>query len=87
MLYYLVARVFGAGAGLVAALALALTPVSVVASRNNTIDSLLVLTLLLGAWAASRAAETGRLRLLLLSGLVMALSRIGHRPITGRSSG
>ena len=30
VLYYLVARVFGAGAGLVAALALALTPVSLV---------------------------------------------------------
>src|SRR5437763_1763030 len=73
VLYYLVARVFGAGAGLVAALALALTPVSVVTSRNNTIDSLLVLTLLLGAWAASRAAETGRLRLLLLGALVVGL--------------
>jgi 4-amino-4-deoxy-L-arabinose transferase-like glycosyltransferase len=73
MLYSLVARVFGAGAGLVAALALALTPVSVVTSRNNTIDSLLVLTLLLGAWAVSRAAETGRLRLLLLGALVVGL--------------
>jgi 4-amino-4-deoxy-L-arabinose transferase-like glycosyltransferase len=60
VLYRLVARPFGSVAGLVAALALALTPVAVVTNRNNTIDSLLILTLLLGAWAASRAAATGR---------------------------
>src|SRR5579875_1196998 len=73
VLYALVARVFGAVAGLVAALALALTPVAVVTSRNNTIDSLLVLALLLGAWAASRATETGKLRLLLLCAVVVGL--------------
>ncbi len=64
--YYLVRRVFGVPAGLVAALALALTPISVVTDRNNTIDSLLVLALLLAAWAFIIAAETGRLRWLLL---------------------
>ncbi len=64
--YYLVRRVFGVPAGLLAALALALTPISVVTDRNNTIDSLLVLALLLAAWAFIVAAETGRLRWLLL---------------------
>jgi 4-amino-4-deoxy-L-arabinose transferase-like glycosyltransferase len=73
VLYLLVRRVFGPGAGLIAALALALTPISVVTSRNNTIDSLLILTLLLAAWALSIAAETGRLRWLLLSALVLGL--------------
>jgi 4-amino-4-deoxy-L-arabinose transferase-like glycosyltransferase len=42
LLYHLVRRVFGPIAGLLAALALALMPISVVTARNNTIDSLLV---------------------------------------------
>src|SRR5438270_516270 len=62
-----------AALGAVLLVAAALTPISVVTSRNNTIDSLLVLTLLLGAWVASKAAETGRLRLLLLCALVVGL--------------
>ena len=73
VLYVLVRRVFGPVAGLIAALALALTPISVVTSRNNTIDSLLALVLLLAAWALSIAAETGRLRWLLLSALLVGL--------------
>lgn len=73
LLYYLVRRAFGTGAGLIAALTLALTPIAVVTNRNNTIDSLLVLTLLLGAWAVLRAAESGRLRWLLLCALFVGL--------------
>ena len=73
VLYALVRRVFGPVAGLIAALALALTPISVVASRNNTIDSLLALVLLLAAWALSIAAETGHVRWLLLSALLVGL--------------
>ncbi|NTV65788.1 MAG: hypothetical protein HGA65_19950, partial [Oscillochloris sp.] len=41
--------------------------------RNNTIDSLLVLTLLLAAWAFIRATETGKLRHLLLGALIVGL--------------
>src|SRR5205807_1915393 len=67
LLYHLVARVFGRPAGLLAALALAITPVAVVDNRGNLIESMLVLALLLAAWAILRAAETGRLRWLLLS--------------------
>jgi 4-amino-4-deoxy-L-arabinose transferase-like glycosyltransferase len=55
LLYWLVRRVWGLAAGLVAALALAVTPISVVTSRNNTPDTVLVLFLLLAAWAATRA--------------------------------
>src|SRR5579871_5687998 len=50
LIYHLVKRAFGTGTGLLAALMLALTPVSVSVSRNNTIDSLLVFTLLLATW-------------------------------------
>ncbi|HYN87509.1 MAG TPA: glycosyltransferase family 39 protein, partial [Ardenticatenaceae bacterium] len=70
VLYHLVRRPFGVAAGLLAALMLALTPVNVATNRNNTMDSLLVLALLLAAWAVSRAAESGRLRLLIL-GMVL----------------
>jgi len=73
LLYYLVRRHFGVVAGLLAALALALSPVSVVTNRNVTIDSTLTLTLLVGAWAVIRAAETGKLRWLLLSALTVGI--------------
>ncbi len=73
LLYHLVQRVFGPTAGLLAALVLAVTPIGVAANRNNTIDSLLILMLLLAAWAVIRAAEEGRLRWLLLGALLVGL--------------
>src|SRR5207302_8477405 len=73
LLYYLVRRHFGVVAGLLAALALAITPISVVTNRNVTIDSTLALALLLGAWAVLRAAETGRLRWLVLSAALVGI--------------
>jgi 4-amino-4-deoxy-L-arabinose transferase-like glycosyltransferase len=73
LLYHLVRRHFGVIAGLLAALALAISPISVVTNRNNTIDSTLVLVMLLGAWAVLRAAETGKLRWLLLCAVFAGL--------------
>ncbi len=73
LLYYLVRRHFGVIAGLLAALGLALSPISIVTNRNVTIDSTLALVLLLGAWAVLRAAETGRLRWLLLAAALVGL--------------
>lgn len=73
VLYHLVARVFGRFAGLFAALTLALMPVTVVTDRNNTIDSLLVLTLLLATWAIALAAETGKLRWVILCAVLVGL--------------
>jgi 4-amino-4-deoxy-L-arabinose transferase-like glycosyltransferase len=58
---------------LLAALALAVTPVAVASNRSNIIDSILVLFLLLGAWAAIRAAERGSLRWLLLCALFVGI--------------
>lgn len=54
-------RQFGAGASVMAGAALAVLPVSVAVDRNNTIDSLLILALLLAAWcflAAVARAQT-----------------------------
>lgn len=73
VLYWLVKRHFGVVAGLVASLALALSPISVVTNRNNTIDSVLALVLLLGAWAVIKAAETGKLRWLLLCAAIVGV--------------
>jgi 4-amino-4-deoxy-L-arabinose transferase-like glycosyltransferase len=73
LLYHLVGRSFGPVAGLLAALALALTPISVATNRHNNLESLLVLAVLLAAWAFILAVETGRLRWLVVGGLVMGL--------------
>src|SRR5204863_5530813 len=67
LLYALVRRRFGETAGLCAALALALTPIAVAVDRSNNTESCLVLVLLLAAWAAIHALDTGPLRFLLLS--------------------
>ncbi|MBV9454445.1 MAG: glycosyltransferase family 39 protein, partial [Rubrobacter sp.] len=73
LLYYLVSRAFGPVAGLIAALALALIPIVVATSRSNTADMLVVLSVLVAAWAVVRATETGRLRWLLLCALIVGL--------------
>src|ERR687886_467815 len=73
LIYQLVRRPFGPVAGLIAALALALTPIVVATSRSNTADMLVVLSVLAGAWALVRATETGRLRWLLLCALIVGL--------------
>ncbi len=73
LLYAMVKCQFGAGAGLVAALALATMPVAVAVERNNTVDGLLSLVLLLAAWAFLRAVQYGRLRDLLSAVVLVGL--------------
>lgn len=73
LLYALVKRHLGELAGLVAALALTLTPVFLATNRNNTMDGLLTFILLLAAWAFLKATETSRLRWVLLGGLLVGL--------------
>ena len=67
LVFFIVRRVANTAAALLAALVLAVTPITVATSRNNTIDTLLVFTLLLGAWAVLKAAEHGSLRWLILA--------------------
>ncbi len=73
VLYHLVKRSFGTVAGLLAALALAITPIVIATDRNNTMDSTLILTLLLAAWAFIKATETSKLRYLLLGAMLVGL--------------
>lgn len=74
VLYALVRRHFGESAGLIAALALAVSPVAIATDRNNTMDSALVLMLLLSAWAFVRATDSGRLRWLILAGVLAGVA-------------
>lgn len=73
VLFVLVRRGFGIEAGLLAALVFALTPIAVATDRNNTMDSLLVLVLLLAALCVGAAAESGRLPLLLLGAVWLGI--------------
>lgn len=71
--YLVVRRTFGETAALGTALVVAIAPVSIATDRNNTVDGLLIPLLIGAAWAALRAAETGRLRWLLFSAVLVAL--------------
>src|SRR3954454_14248618 len=73
LLYHLVSRAFGPVAGILAALVLAVTPIAVAVERTNNSDGLLVLTVLVGAWAVIRAVETGRLRWLLVGAVMVGV--------------
>src|SRR5579859_812156 len=73
VLFHLVRRYFGVPAGLIAAFALAVTPVSIAVERNDTMDATLIFTLLLAAWAFIKATDTGKLRYLLLGGVLVGL--------------
>jgi 4-amino-4-deoxy-L-arabinose transferase-like glycosyltransferase len=69
LLYSTVKRWFGPAAGLIAGVVLALTPVAVLMFKFNNPDALLVLLMIAGAWATSRAIETGRTKWLLWAGV------------------
>jgi len=73
LLYHLAKKYLGEAAGLIAALGMAVTPVVFAADRNNTMDGMLVFTLLLAAWAFIKATETGKLRHLLLGAFIVGL--------------
>ncbi len=73
LVYYLVKEQFNRGAGLVAALTLAVVPVTVSTERNNTIDGLLVFVLLLAVWAVWKSVQSGKFRYLLLGAFIVGL--------------
>jgi 4-amino-4-deoxy-L-arabinose transferase-like glycosyltransferase len=73
LVYHLVQKHWGEAAGLIAALALAVTPVFVATNRNNTMDGMLAFTLLLAAWAFVRSAEEGKDRWLYLGTVIVGL--------------
>lgn len=73
LVYYLVKKSFNVAAGLISALVLAVTPVFVATSRNNTIDNLLILFLLLACVSIMKAAEEGSLKYLIICMVLIGL--------------
>jgi 4-amino-4-deoxy-L-arabinose transferase-like glycosyltransferase len=74
LLYGAVRRVANPVAGLAAGAALALTPAAVLMFRFDNPDALLVLCMVAGAYAVTRAVESGRTRWLVLAGSVIGLA-------------
>ncbi|MDP9681927.1 ArnT family glycosyltransferase [Streptomyces griseoviridis] len=74
VLHASVKRVWGHGAAAVAALVLALTPITVAINRDNNPDTLLVFLMVSGAALGLRATRTGRLLPLLGSAVCFGLA-------------
>ncbi|OBG80263.1 glycosyl transferase [Mycobacterium sp. E802] len=73
LLYAIVKKQFGPGAGLIAGLVLALTPVATLMFRYNNPDALLVFVMIAAVWTLLRAVADGRTRWLVLCGALLGL--------------
>jgi 4-amino-4-deoxy-L-arabinose transferase-like glycosyltransferase len=73
-IYWAMVRNFGWLAALTGALALAVFPSFVAVSRDNGVDPLLLLLMILACGAALRAAERGRMRWLVASAILVGLA-------------
>jgi 4-amino-4-deoxy-L-arabinose transferase-like glycosyltransferase len=74
LLYAAVRRWFGPAAGLLAGLAMALTPVAVLMFRFNNPDAFLVLLMTAAAYAMTRAIEAGRTKWLVTAGALVGFA-------------
>ena len=73
-LYLIVHRRYGTLAATAAALTLACFPAFVAVSRDNNVDTLLILLMTLACGTALRASESGRLRTLIGAAVLVALA-------------
>ena len=73
LLYDLVRRVAGPLAALGSAITLTLLPTSVVTSRSDTMDSVMMLLLLATAWLLLRSAQRQNVRLLLAAAVLLGI--------------
>ncbi len=73
-LYWVMSRRFGAWAAVAGALTLAVFPSFVAVSRENGVDPVLILLLILACGAGLRACETGRWRTLVGCGVLIGLA-------------
>jgi 4-amino-4-deoxy-L-arabinose transferase-like glycosyltransferase len=74
LLYDAVRRAVGRGAGLAAGIALAVMPISVLTSRSDTMDSLMMLCVVGALWLTVRATARGARRWLVLAGVALGLA-------------
>ena len=84
LLYAAVKRWYGHGAGLLAGLLLAITPVAALMFRFNNPDALMTLLIVAAAYCTVRAIENGSTRWLVGAGLLMGFSFLakGLQPFT-----
>jgi 4-amino-4-deoxy-L-arabinose transferase-like glycosyltransferase len=73
-LYLIVCKRFGVFAATASAFTLAVFPAFVAVSRDNNVDTLLILLMTLACGAALSAIESGRLRTLIASAVLVALA-------------
>lgn len=73
LIYKIVKKRFNKAAGLISAAILALTPIFAAVSRNNTIDGILILLLVLAADQAIKAAEKSSMKHLIFAGIFIGL--------------
>jgi 4-amino-4-deoxy-L-arabinose transferase-like glycosyltransferase len=74
LLFGTLRRPFGCTVALLAALAFAVLPVSVLTARSDTMDSVLAALEVLALWLSWRALESGRMRWSVLAAAVMGLA-------------
>lgn len=74
LLYEAVRRMWSATAGLAAAVALAVLPVSVITSRSDTMDGVMMMLLVLALLMVVRAIETGRARWLIAGAAALGVA-------------
>lgn len=74
VIYHVVKRHFGSAAGLISALVLALSPIFILVSKTNNTDSILIMFMVLSAWAMMAASDKGQLRYLLLSMVLLGIA-------------
>jgi 4-amino-4-deoxy-L-arabinose transferase-like glycosyltransferase len=74
VLYDVVRRVAGPLAGLCSAMTLALLPTAVITARSDTMDSLMMLLLLVVAWLLVRAMERRTMRPLFIAAVVLGIA-------------
>ncbi|MCO7175988.1 ArnT family glycosyltransferase [Sporolactobacillus kofuensis] len=73
MIYQMVKHKAGKHAAFISGLTMSVTPIFVAVSRTNNVDSILILTLVIAAWAVIKAAATTKLRWLILSVAMVGL--------------
>lgn len=74
LLFDALRRPFGAAAGLAGAAVLAVLPIAVLTARSDTMDSVMMLTLVASAWCVVRAASGGRFIWVIAAGAAAGLA-------------
>lgn len=73
LIYKIINKRFGQTAGIVSALVLALTPILAAVNRNNTIDGILILMLILASEYTIKSAEKSSIKYLIIANLFIGL--------------